>query len=190
MIRRITLLAPARTAAQRATRFPSVDDEIEGVTEREVRATLGALGQVSLVVGGPEQRVAQTAAALHLTVDARAELAGWCSGSWAGRRMTDVATTDPRRFEAWRTDPTAGAPGGESLAALLDRAARWLDDHAENGPTLAIADNSLIRAVLLHVLGAPAPSFWRIDVRPLSTTLVQGDGSTWRVRSIGEGPCR
>jgi broad specificity phosphatase PhoE len=190
MIRRITLLAPARTTAQRDTRFPSVDDEIEGVTEGEARAALGALGEVGVVVGGPEQRVAQTAAALGLMFDARAELAAWCSGSWAGRRMTDIATDDPRRFEAWRTDPTASAPGGESLAAFLDRAARWLDDGGEQGQTVAIADNSLIRAVLLHVLGAPAPSFWRIDVRSLSTTVVQGDGSTWRVRSMGEGPRR
>src|SRR5262245_45258616 len=190
MIRRITLLAAAPTAAQRETRFPRDDDEIEAVPEGQVLAVLAALGEVRVVVGGPERRVAQTAAALGLTCDARADLAGWCAGSWAGRRMTDVATTDPRGFEAWRTDPTARAPGGESLSALLERAGRWLDDCVGDGRVLAIADNSIVRAVLLHVLGAPSPSFWRVDVRPFSTTVVQGDGSTWRVRSMGEDPRR
>jgi broad specificity phosphatase PhoE len=190
MIQRITLLAPMRTAAQREARFPRVDDAIEVVTRDERQAVLGALGQVRLVLGGPERRVAQTAAALGLTLDPRPELAAWCSGSWAGRRVTDIATDDPERFEAWRTDPTASAPGGESLTALLDRAARWLDDASDEGHPLAIADNSFIRAVLLHVMGAPSPSFWRIDVRPLSTTVVHGDATTWRVRSMGEDPRR
>jgi broad specificity phosphatase PhoE len=188
MVRRITLLAPVRTAAQRETRFPHVEDEIEVITRGELQAVLGTLGEVRLVLTGPEKRVAQTAAALGLTFDARAELAAWCSGSWAGRRMIDVATADPAGFEAWRTDEAAGAPGGESLAALIHRAARWLDDRDEVGHTLAIADNSFIRAVLLHVLGAPSPSFWRVDVRPLSTTVVHGDGTTWRVRSMSEDP--
>jgi broad specificity phosphatase PhoE len=190
MIRRITLLATARTAAQRETRFPRDDDEIEAIPDGQVRAVLGALGDVRAVLGGPERRVAQTAAALGLVYDTHSDLAGWCTGGWAGRRMTDVATADPRRFEAWRTDPTACAPDGESLTALLDRAGRWLDDCVADGRVLAIADNSAVRAVLLHVLGAPSPSFWRVDVRPLSTTVVQGDGSTWRVRSMGEGPSR
>jgi broad specificity phosphatase PhoE len=190
MIRRVTLLAPAPTAAQRETRFPGVDDNIEVVGRTELHAVLAALGDVHLVLGGPERRVAQTAAALGLTLDPRPELAAWFSGRWSGRRVTDIASTDPAGFEAWRTDATASSPGGESLASLLDRAARWLHESREGGHTLAIADNSFIRAVLLHVLGAPPPSFWRIDVRPLSTTVVQGDGTAWRVRSMGEDPRR
>lgn len=190
MLRRITLLAPAPTASQRAARFPRLDDEIERLDGRHAAAVRRALGEPQHVVGGSELRVAQTADALGLALDARAELTAWCPGAWAGRRVTDVAAADPAGFEAWRTDPASDAPGRESLLALLDRGARWLAERSADGRTLAIADSSVIRALVVHILGAPPEAFWRIDVAPLSTTVLHGEGTMWRVRSLGEGPAR
>jgi broad specificity phosphatase PhoE len=92
---------------------------------------------------------------------------------------------DPAAFEAWRVDPSAGAPGGESLDALLERSARWLEEPTEEHRSVVIADGSFIRAVVVHVLRAGPEAFWRMDVRPLSTTVLSSDGTRWQVRSLG-----
>jgi broad specificity phosphatase PhoE len=185
---RVTLLAPAGTAAQRRTCFPRADDEVEALAPVRAEALGAALGRADRAVGGPERRVAQTAAALGLAIEPDGRLAAWSAGEWAGRSVTEIADAEPERFAAWRTDPDAGAPGGESLRVFLARCVGWLGTPDGDGATVVVADASVVRAVVVGVLGALPEAFWRLDVGPLSTTVVQGDGSAWRVRSLGNAP--
>src|SRR5215212_7457940 len=185
MLRRLTFLTPASTSQQRQTRFPAGDDAIEPFSAADASAVRATLGMIGAALAGPEHRVSQTARALGLAADAHAELSAWSHGSWAGRLIDEVAASDPEAFAAWRVDPTASAPGGESLAALLARSARWLDGCATERRAVVLVDSSVVRAVVVHVLGAPPESFWRMDVAPLSTTTVTNNGSRWQVRSLG-----
>jgi len=185
MLRRLTLLAPATTSAQRHSRFPSPGDAIDPLGDHDARAVRAELRDARVVVGGPEDRVGQTARALGFDLDPHPELAAWSHGAWAGRPMSEVVARDPAAFEAWRVDPSASAPDGESLDALLERSARWLAGSTAEHRSVVIADGSFIRAVVLHVLSAPPESFWRMDVRPLSTTVLSSDGTRWQLRSLG-----
>jgi hypothetical protein len=43
----------------------------------------------------------------------------------------------------------------------------------------------VIRAAIVHVIQAQLPSFWRIDVLPLSMTDLRTNGRRWVLRSLG-----
>lgn len=51
---------------------------------------------------------------------------------------------------------------------------RWLNSVSGGGHTVAVTHASVIRAVVLAVLDAPFPAFWRIDVPPLTATVIGG----------------
>ncbi|MBO0877757.1 MAG: histidine phosphatase family protein, partial [Pseudonocardia sp.] len=88
------------------------------------------------------------------------------------------------------TDPSARPHGGESLTGLLDRVGHWLDgrdstDDRPPGATLiAIADPTVIRAAVVRALDAPPRSIWRIEIAPLSRTVLSGGPGRWSLRSI------
>ena len=43
----------------------------------------------------------------------------------------------------------------------------------------------MIRAAIVYVIQAELPSFWRIDVVPLSQTDLRTNGRRWVLRSMG-----
>jgi histidine phosphatase superfamily protein (branch 1) len=43
----------------------------------------------------------------------------------------------------------------------------------------------VIRAAVLCVLDAPPETFWRLDVAPLSLSIVQNANGEWRLRGLG-----
>jgi broad specificity phosphatase PhoE len=76
--------------------------------------------------------------------------------------------------------------GGESLVGLLDRVGDWLSlPRPENARIVAITHPSIVRAVLVRILRAPAESFWLMDVTPLSQTRLTGAGGRWTLRETG-----
>jgi broad specificity phosphatase PhoE len=80
---------------------------------------------------------------------------------------------------AWLSDAEAAPHGGESLADLFRRVSAWMDECIREGHTIAVTHAAVIRAAIIHVLDAPARSFWRIDIEPLSVTKLRGDGVRW-----------
>jgi broad specificity phosphatase PhoE len=181
---RITLLAHAPTSAQRQFRFPA-DEGIDAIDAAHVERVRASLGACSMIWCGPERRSEETAGALGLDATPSADLRAWSAGRWDGQAVASVAEHDPEGFQSWRTDPDATPNGGESLRALLSRVAGWLDGQATvNGRALVIADPSVIRAALVHVLAADARTFWRLDVSPLSLSVVQYAHGEWRLRSL------
>lgn len=185
MTTRLILVCHAPTAATRAADFP--DDEPldeHGATQAEARE--GALRRVGTVWCGPENRCSQTAAALGLTPVVEPALADLDVGSWRGHGLADLESLDPEALMSWLTDPSAAPHGGESLRELLDRTAAWLGRLGDDaGRVAAVTHPSVIRAVVVTVLGAQAESFWRIDVSPLSQTIVSAHGGRWTLRETG-----
>ena len=80
-----------------------------------------------------------------------------------------------------------GPEAGESLDAVLARTGAWLDAVASTERrAVVVASPPVVRALVVHALGAPAPVFWRLDVAVLSVSVLTRADSLWRVRSISD----
>lgn len=187
---RLMLLCHGATAATRAAAFP-LDESLE---PRALDATRGLRGHFAAarVVSSPALRARQTAEALGLVAEIEPALRDQEAGDWAGLTPDRVFAQDAEGLTAFIADPHASAPGGESAADLVSRVAAWLDGfnsgQTDPGPgaVLAITHAAVIRAAVIHVLGAPLESLRRIDVPPLSTTGLVSDGRRWLWRAARE----
>ncbi|WP_424169801.1 histidine phosphatase family protein [Terracidiphilus sp.] len=71
------------------------------------------------------------------------------------------------------------------MANFLARIKRWLAGQHGSGHTLAFTHPAVIRAAVVLTLQAPAQSFWRIDIPPVSITDIRSNGQLWSLRSSG-----
>jgi broad specificity phosphatase PhoE len=103
----------------------------------------------------------------------------WDLGSWTGRPLADLD------LAAWRGDPGYDAHGGESLLALIARVGTLLEQwHGLHVRLVAVTHAAVIKAAVVHALGAPAAATWDLDVHPGSTTELHPTRSGWRVRHV------
>ena len=199
---RLTLVAHASTAATARAVFAGD----EGLEPRGAAAAAAAtrLRRVTRTVCSPARAAVETAAALGLAATVDAGLADWDLGEWRGRALDEVAG-----IAEWVADPDAVPHGGESLTALLALVAAWLaavdltvapDGSAGArgwagaaggagsagggavGHAVAVTHAAVVRAAVVVTLGAPAAGFWRIDVAPLTATVLRGGPGRWTVR--------
>lgn len=185
MTPRITLICHATTRDLRAATFGGDDclDELGAAQARSLAGTLAA--PVARCWSSPAARALQTAAALGLEPKIDERLRECDFGRWSGLKFAQVLVREPRRLVKWMRDPASAPHGGESIPQVLTRAAAWLaEQEREPGHTVAITHSSVVRAALVHVLQSGLPSFWRIDVTPLSATELRTNGRRWVLRSI------
>jgi broad specificity phosphatase PhoE len=179
MTSRIVLICHAATSATRRTAFPT-DEPIESTP-------LPAPLRADTCLTGPETRCRQTANALGLTATVEPALHDCDYGDWRGHTLDEVATSNPDAVSRWLTDPAAPPPGGESTLDLLERVAAWLDSLPhDNAKTVAVTHPSVVKAAVVHAILATPQSFWRIDVPPLSRTVLSGRPGTWTLRTLAE----
>lgn len=175
---RLTLLTHGMTEAMAAGRFPA-DEPLNELGARQVGRN-AVSGGVDRVLTGPEARTRQTAqlCGWQSTVDPL--LADLDCGRWRGESLGGI---EPSALRQWLSDTASAPHGGESIAALLDRVTGWLDTvRDDTGRTVAVTHPAVVRAAILIALGAPAESFWRIDIPPASrTTLHHRDSWTLRM---------
>jgi broad specificity phosphatase PhoE len=182
------LISPAISAALREARF---DDgcPIEAMGAERARSVAGTLPRAERVLVSPTVRCRETASALRLDAAAVPELGGLDMGLWRGRTLGEVGADDPEGVALWLADPAAAPHGGESLQALCERVAAWMDEAAEfSGRTLAVVEPEIVRAVTVRALAAPVSAFWRLDVAPLTATEFSGRAGRWNVglgRALG-----
>ncbi|MFF1630281.1 histidine phosphatase family protein [Streptomyces sp. NPDC058272] len=181
MVARITLVSPAVNAALRQVRFD--DAPLDESAARRVRASAGALPPHDGVLTAPSERCRGTAEALALDAAVAPELRDLDVGRWRGRSLDEVAQEAPEAVALWLADPAAAPHDGESVQDLVDRVGGWLESWpGYDGRILAVAEPAVIRAVLVHALGVPAQTFWRLDVAPLTVTELSGRSERWNVR--------
>ncbi len=148
------------------------------------------------ILTSPLQRCTSTAAVIAdevratVTVDER--LVDGLLGDWTGFRVDQIAERWPREFAAWRSDPDAAPPGGESFTGIRDRVWPVVDDAVESrrGTTLVLVTHAApAKMILAAALGADSGIAYRvrIDTASLSGFTVQPSGAVmvWAVNETG-----
>ncbi|MDQ0988954.1 histidine phosphatase family protein [Streptomyces sp. V3I7] len=188
MTSRVTLVSPAMNASLREARF---DDgaPLDARGAAAARAAAGTLRAARRVLVAPTVRCRETASALGLGEAAeQGQLGGLDMGRWRGRTLDEVAGAEPEALAVWLADPEAAPHGGEPVSALCARAGLWLERVREcEGGVLAVVEPEFVRAAVVHALGAPETAFWRLDVAPLTATVLSGRAGRWNVR-LGQAP--
>ena len=187
---RLVLITHASTAATQDARFPG--DEPLDVRGHRMVSAVSMPHRFEEARRGPERRCAETASALGLDAVPDPALADLDLGEWRGRTLTDLES-DPG-LATWLTDPAAAPHGGESLSALADRVASWLAGLPDRSRLAAVTHPAVVRAAVLHTLGASLAGFWRLDSAPLTQTWLTCHGGRWQVREtghrVGDAPSR
>jgi broad specificity phosphatase PhoE len=179
---RLTLLCAA-APAERDVRFGG-DTPLDERALGKARGIAGSLPAATVCLMAPSQRCRQTVQALGWdAVAAEPALRDMDMGSWQGRTLDEVAGSDGAGLAVWMSDPEAAPHGGESVAQVCRRIAAWLEElPADGGRVLAVVEQAVVRAAVLHALGAPEQSFWRVDVPPLSALQLSGRSGRWNLR--------
>lgn len=179
-MRRLYLVRHAPTDATRSAAFP-VDEPLD---ERG-RAAASAWSPPSCdeVFVSPAVRCRETASLAGLTWDNDAALAECDFGSWGGRSLEEIDDADAA---AWMGDPDFNAHGGESLTVFAARVAGWLDGQATlgDGRAVAVTHGGVVKAALVHALGAPLRAFWQFDVAPMSVTELHAWDGRWTISKV------
>lgn len=186
-IAHITLLCRGAAQGARAGLFGS-DRPLEKAQEHGLPPELGRI-RFDAIIASPERSARQAAERPGQDVAVDAGLADIDFGRWTGRSLADIAASEADGLQAWMSDPHACPHGGESIARFHARIARWLDalgPHAGN--TLVITHPSVIRCLVMHVLDAPLPAFWKIDVDYGGVTDITGNGLRLALRSLNRRP--
>jgi broad specificity phosphatase PhoE len=180
---RLTLVSHGMTDAMAAVRFPT-DKPLSDTGRRQAEAVrameaLDSTGDTRHFAG-PERRARQTARLLGLWATTEPRLADLDCGRWCGETLDGV---NPEELQVWMTDPAAAPHGGESIVDLIDRVSGWLKSLAANtSPIVAVTHPAVIRAAILLALDGPPKSFWRIDIAPVSRTVLHLRGGSWTLR--------
>lgn len=177
---RLTMVSHAMTDAMAAGRFPA-DEPLSGIGRRQAKkAGRLDINRDMRQFAGPERRARQTAQLLGLHATTEPLLADLDCGGWCGQTLRAAGPAD---LETWLTDPARAPHGGESIVELIQRVTGWLDSlTGDAAPTVAVTHPAVIRAVILRGLDAPPKSFWRIDIAPVSRTVLHFRNGRWTLR--------
>ena len=179
-MRRLLLVRHASTSATQAGAFP-LDEPLDEHGRAEAARLPAVLFEGCEVVSSPALRCRQTAEAVGLRVRLEPDVIECDFGTWAGATL---AAVDPAEARAWMTDPDAAPHGGETLRGFAGRIARWLDTEGESA--MVITHGGVVRAAVVHALGAPLDAFWKVDVAPLSVTELDCYDGAWTLRRLGQ----
>ena len=111
-------------------------------------------------------------------------------GARQGRSYEEVKAADPELFGAWFVTPQrVRFPNGESLQDLLARSAdalRVILAQPNNGTILAVAHDSVNRALLIQLLDLPQSAFWRLAQHPCCINEFEVEGDCIRALRIND----
>lgn len=177
---RLVLVSHGATSATRRAAFPE-DEPLERpdlVLPDPLRA--------DVTFCTPALRCVQTATALGLLPQQTHALRDCDYGKWQGRTLDEVAADDPTAVRTWLTNPTAAPHGGESTQDFLTRIGTWLDTLPRDHHRIAVVTTpAVVKAAVVHAILAPPASFWRVDVPPLSRTVLSGHPTSWTLTFSG-----
>ena len=178
---RLVLLCAASTASLRAGAFPAAGEALDAKGREALTRLAGQFqGNRRMILASPALSAAQTAEGLGLRASPEPALRDCDFGRWTGRALSEIEAEQREALALWLSDPHAAPHGGESFAEVLLRVGAWMDALPENDAILAIAHAAVLRAAIVHAIGAPPHSLLHIDVSPLSRVRLSGGKGKWR----------
>ncbi len=139
----------------------------------------GALLLSGPALVSPARAALETAAACGLVATKDERLRDQDFGGWAGLSFDEIP---PAALGAWLAAPEEGVPGGESLAAVAERVAPWLDEQIGRD-VVAVTHPMVIRAIIAVALKMPVAATLGIDVAPLARVTLSYNRQ-WRLQAI------
>lgn len=186
--RRLIVLCHGPTAATRSDAFPD-DEALDTAALPATAALRSSLPRRASIVASPARAARDTVSALGFPdAPTAAALAPRNHGRWRGRTLAAVMNDEPEAARAWLADPASAPGGGEALPSLIARVGHWLDGLGGAPTTIAVADGAIARAAMLHVLGAPAAGFSRLDIGPGDAIELRSAAGRWNWRADGFRP--
>jgi broad specificity phosphatase PhoE len=181
---RITFVCQGTTRALRTVTF-GADEPLDDIGREKAQRLTGSLGHVDRCWTSPALAARETADALGLDAAVDERLRDCDYGRWNGRQFKQILLREPRKLVSWIRNPSTAPHGGEAIPSVLERVADWLRERGTNdGHTVAVSNAAVIRAAIVHVIEAQLPSFWKIDVLPLSMADFRTNGRRWVLRAI------
>lgn len=142
------------------------------------RALAGA--GVGAILSSPQRRTVETAAILARALGPNPQVDPALDeidfGEWSGRDFADLSGD---AWDLWNTArATAPAPGGETMAGAVVRAAALIDRLGADGgePVLCVSHCDIIRGVVCHYLGLGLDHILRFSVDPGRICWLNADG--------------
>jgi broad specificity phosphatase PhoE len=83
----------------------------------------------------------------------------------------------------------SGAPGGETLAEVLDRAWRAVEHIAgrhAGGSVAAVSHRVVCKLVVCRALGVGEAGFWRVRLDTASVSVLEQRGDDWTVTGVND----
>jgi len=151
----------------------------DGLREAQGLAALVQSRKAGCCFSSPLARAAETARtiaqAAGLAVEVDQDLREVDFGRWEGRTFAEIAAADPDAVARWAAFGADFAfPGGESLAAFLDRvslAAERLAAHPAK-VVMAVTHGGVIRTMICRLLGLDPRSYVLFSVRTASAATI------------------
>lgn len=179
---RLILVAHPATAATREARFATGNEPLLSpafTIAPTVRRRWSGAGEILVSPARAAKATADAFRRPSVTCQALRDLE---VGGWTGKSLEEIP---PSEGAAWLADPDYAGHGGESLTALIARMAAFLSARADvRGVTVAFSHAAPVRASLVAALGAPAASFWNIEVPPGYALELSWNGSRWSLRGL------
>ncbi|ANQ40046.1 hypothetical protein BAR24_00325 [Gluconobacter oxydans] len=111
-------------------------------------------------------------------------------GDWQGRSHADIAAACPDEYSAWmRTPDLARIPNGDTLEEVAGRAVAAVNtalSGAENGTAVVVTHDSVIRTLILAILGLPLRAYWTFNSDPCGVSIFTSRHAAWTVERINE----
>lgn len=113
-------------------------------------------------------------------------LRGPDSGTWAGLTLDEVGGAHPEELRTWMRDPRHPPPGGESLAALVERLRSFSKSLVPIGWSGVVTTPLVARALLVGALDAPIGLVSRIELSPGGRALLSRPtvDDSWHLRRL------
>lgn len=185
---RLSLICHAATPALRTATVPD-DESVDESGLAAVTAMAAGWEGADRCWSAPERRARETAAALGLVAEIDERLRDCDYGQWRGMSLRTLQADQPAAVQEWLADPAAAPHGGESVLMLMARIGGWLDELLLSHPVssvrvIAVTHPAVIRAAIVHALGAAPAAFWRIDVAPLGCVCLSGRIGRWNLAAM------
>ena len=190
---RLHLICHAPSAANRAQIF-GADEPLDGFGLKKLARVSAPANPDDNAWSSPALQAVETAIGLGFNARAEPLLRDCNYGRWKGRSLDEVFAQNPDDVAQWLQDPAVAPHGGESIVELIARTGVWLesllsaDGSSASRDVIAITHATIIRAAIVHALGAPAAAFWRLDIAPLSLTRLSGHQRRWNLTSMRDLP--